>query len=303
MGQRPIFDGAPTSTSRLWTSGLALIGGGALWLFAFLLLPMVVLAVLAFAQRDEYGEIIWVLTTDNIWRVLGHSSLGWTADNLRIIVRSVEVAGATTLMCLLIGLPLAFWMAGRPRHERALWMALIMVPTCINLVIRTYAWMLMFGNNLPPAWMAQWLGILLPGEGLYPSGFAVYIGMISCMLPFTVLPLYTSVERLDWNIVEAARDLYAGPWRTFRHGVLSQIMPGVVAAVVLTAVPSLGMYVVSDLLGGAKFMLIGNYMQVQMTGSSDPPMAAMVGLALIIVCLVGLAAMYRFGGKASGSPL
>ena len=117
------------------------------------------------------------------------------------------------------------------------------------------------------------------------------------MLPFSVLPLYTSVERLDWGIVEAARDLYASPLRTFRHGILSQMMPGIVASVILTLVPSLGMYVISDLLGGGKYMLIGNLIQQQFGSASDWPFGAMLGVVLILTSVISLIIFQRIGGK------
>ena len=152
---------------------------------------------------------------------------------------------------------------------------------------------------MPPTWFARTLGIIGEAESLYPGTFAVYIGMVSCMLPFAVLPLYTSVERLDWGIVEAARDLYAKPLRTFYHGILSQMMPGIVASVVLTLVPTLGMYVVSDLLGGAKFILIGNLIQQQFFGTAlDWPFGAMLGIVLIISSVASLIVFKKTGGKS-----
>ncbi len=300
MTHTRIVDGKPTTRGRLWLSGLSLIGGGTFWLSLFLLLPLVGLTILAFASRGDYGEIIWSFSLDNIWRLFGKTEFGWTADNAWIAMRTLVLAGVTTLLSLAIAFPLTFWIANRPRHARSLWMALIMVPTCTNLVIRTYAWQLILSNHAPPAWLLGALGLVDPGTALYPSAGAVYLGMVSCMLPFAVLPLYTSVERVDWSIVEAASDLYSGRWRTFRHGILPQVMPGLLAACILTLIPSLGMYVVSDLLGGAKFMLIGNYMQNQMSAAQDLPMGAMVGLFLIIASLIAVGLLYRVGGVTRG---
>ena len=172
-----------------------------------------------------------------------------------------------------------------------------MVPSCTNLVIRTSAWMILLGPDMFPASIARILGVIAEGESLYPGSFAVYIGMVSSMLPFSVLPLYTSVERLDWGIVEASRDLYAGPVRTFYHGILSQMMPGIIASVILTLVPSLGMYVISDLLGGGKYMLIGNLIQQQFGSASDWPFGAMLGVGLILTSVISLIIFQRVGGK------
>ena len=292
-----IVDGKPTTALKQWCTGLALTGTGALWLTCFLLGPLAAIAVLAFAQRGDYGELVWQFSTENFWRMLGYTSFGWTPDHLWILVRSVTLAAITTIMCLLLGFPLAFWVAARSRTWRTLLLALVMLPTCVNLVIRTYAWQLILGSNAPPAWIAAWCGFIDSGASLYPSAGAVYLGMVSAMLPFAALPLYTSVERLDWSLVEAAQDLYAGRWATFRHGVLPQVVPGLVAATILTAIPSLGMFVVSDLLGGAKYMLIGNLIQQQFGAASDWPFGAMLGLSLILATLASVAVLIRWGQR------
>ncbi|MBO7513242.1 ABC transporter permease [Fibrobacter sp. UWB10] len=294
-----VFEGKLTTRKRMRRFGLLLTTPGMLWLLVFLLLPTLFLIVMAFAQRGSYGTIDWSFSLDNLKKLVGFSSFGWSADNLLIIWRSLKIAVITTLLCLIIGLPMAFWIGAHKKSTATLLLALVMVPSCTNLVIRTYAWMLLLGAQMPPTWFARTLGIIGEAESLYPGTFAVYIGMVSCMLPFAVLPLYTSVERLDWGIVEAARDLYAKPLRTFYHGILSQMMPGIVASVVLTLVPTLGMYVVSDLLGGAKFILIGNLIQQQFFGTAlDWPFGAMLGIVLIISSVASLIVFKKTGGKS-----
>lgn len=297
MSRIIIVDGKPTTRLRVWLSGLGLVSTGFLWLFCFLVGPLMALAILAFASRGDYGEVIWNFTTDNFWRMMGYDLFGWSSNNLLIIIRSLMLAGCTTFLCLLLGFPLAFWIASRPQRWRPLLIAMVMIPACINLVIRTYAWQLILGNQAPPAQFAQWCGFIPLNTALYPSSGAVYLGMISAMLPFAVLPLYTSVERVDWSVVEASRDLYGGSWRTFRHGILSQTTPGLIAATILTLIPSLGMFVVSDLLGGSKYMLIGNLIQQQFGAAADWPFGAMLGLGLIIASLVSLLVLLRWGQK------
>ncbi|WP_407440516.1 ABC transporter permease [Fibrobacter sp.] len=293
-----VFEGKLTTRSRMRKFGLLLTGPGMLWLLVFLLLPTVFLVVMAFAQRGSYGTIDWTFSLGNLKKLIGFSSFGWGADNLIIVWRSFKIAIVTTILCLVVGLPMAFWIGAHNKRTSTLLLALVMVPSCTNLVIRTYAWMILLGAQMPPTWFARLLGFIGEAEALYPGTFAVYVGMVSCMLPFAVLPLYTSVERLDWGIVEASRDLYAGPIRTFYHGILSQMMPGIVASVVLTLVPTLGMYVVSDLLGGAKFILIGNLIQQQFFGTAlDWPFGAMLGIVLIISSVLSLVAFQKVGGK------
>jgi spermidine/putrescine transport system permease protein len=243
----------------------------------------------------------WTFSMENLRRIAGWGLFGWNSDNLDILVRSGVFAVVTTVACLALALPMAFWICDRGRTGRLALMALVTVPSCINLVVRTYAWMLLLGAHALPVTLLRWAGVLGPDEALYPGWGAVLLGMVSCMLPFAVLPLYGSVERLDWSIVEATRDLYAGSWRTFRHGVLPQIVPGLVAAVVLTAVPSLGMFVVSDLLGGSRTMLVGNLVQQQFGMASDWPFGAMAGLVLIAGSLGSLAILLRYTDKPTGS--
>ncbi len=297
MQKTEVFEGKLTTRAHMQKTGTLLAGPGILWLLVFLLLPTAFLLVLAFANRGAYGSIDWTFSLTNLTRLLGFSSFGWSPDNLLILWRSVKIAVFTTVLCIAIGLPMAFWIANHNRPMRQFLFALIMVPSCTNLVIRTAAWMILLGPDMFPAKVASFLGLLADGEALYPGSFAVYVGMVSSMLPFAVLPLYTSVERLDWGIVEAARDLYAGPLRTFYHGILSQMMPGIVASVILTLVPSLGMYVISDLLGAGKYMLIGNLIQQQFGSASDWPFGAMLGIVLILSSVISLFIFQKVGGK------
>lgn len=297
MQQTEVFEGKLTTRAHMRKTGLFLSGPGILWLLIFLLFPTAFLVVLAFAQRGAYGSIDWTFSLLNLKRLIGFSSFGWSPDNLLILWRSVKIAVLTTFFCIAIGLPMAFWIANQGRSMRTFLFALIMVPSCTNLVIRTAAWMILLGPDIFPASIAQFFGLIAQGESLYPGSFAVYIGMVSSMLPFAVLPLYTGVERLDWGIVEAARDLYAGPFRTFYHGILSQMMQSIIASVILTLVPSLGMYVISDLLGGGKYMLIGNLIQQQFGSASDWPFGAMLGVVLILTSVVSLVIFQKTGGK------
>ena len=272
-----IHDGYLTTKPHLYGRGALLVGLAFLWMGVFLFAPLAGLSALAFASRGEYGGVEWTFTWENLSRLAGHDEFGFSWNHLLILWRSVVLAAVTTVLCLLIGFPMAFWIAARPAAARPLLLALVMVPSCVNLVIRTYAWQQFLGSQMPAAWVAQHLGLVPDGASLYPTVTAVYLGMVSAMLPFTVLPLYTSVERLDWSLVEAARDLHAGRLRTFRHGILAQCMPGLLAATILTFIPSLGMFVISDMLGGAKFLLVGNLIQQQFGSMNNWPFGATAG--------------------------
>lgn len=293
MSKRILWHGELTTTRSLRWRGLLWIAAGMAWLLAFLALPALLLVVIAFAQRGDYGEIEWSWTTENFTRLAGFGLWGWEPNILWILGRSVVVAAVTSAVCVALAYPLAFFLASKPRRTRYIWVSVVMIPFCTNLVVRTYAWMLLLSSQLPPARFAQWLGWIPGDAALYPSQFAVYLGMISSLLPFTALPLYTNVERLDWSIVEAARDLYASPWRVFRHGVLPQTSAGLSVALVLTFIPAMGMFVVPRLLGGAKYLLVGDLIQQQFTESRDYPFGAALSLGLVLLTLLGLAVSWR----------
>lgn len=259
-------------------------------------MPGLILALVAFCQRGPDGQVEWTPTAGAFWRLAGYGILGWSSNYLWIGLRSVLLATITTAGALALAYPLAFFVAKRSRRWRALWLGLLVVPLCTNVVVRTYAWELLLSPGLPPARLAAWLGLIEPGRALYPSLGAVVLGMISNALPFAVLPLYTNVERLDRALIEAARDLYASSWRVFRHAVLPQTYPGLSVAAVLTFVPAVGMFVITDRLGGGRQMVLGNLIQQQFGPSRDYPFGAAVSLVLITLTLLGLALQRRAGG-------
>jgi spermidine/putrescine transport system permease protein len=213
-----------------------------------------------------------------------------------ILWRSVVVAFFTTLISVVLSYPLCFFIAARPARSRYLWLTLVIIPFWTNMVIRTYAWFLILAPELPFARLAAWLGFIAEGAPLYPNAFAVYIGMVSMFLPFVALPLYASVERLDWSLVEAANDLYAGRTRVFTQAIVPQTLPGLSVGIVLTFVPAMGMFVVPDLLGGAKYMLVGNLIQQQFGTSRDWPFGAAVSMALMALTMISLQ-LYRRRSK------
>lgn len=291
-----IWHGDLTSRRSLIQRGLTFLSGGMGWLLLFLVLPSLALVALSFASRGQFGEVIWVFTTENYQRLMGFSVFGWTPDYIYILLRSVLVAFLTTLISVLLAFPLSFFIASRPPRTRYLWLTLVIVPFWTNMVIRAYAWFLILAPELPFAKLAAALGLVPEGSPLYPSVFAVYLGMVSMFLPFVVLPLYSSVERLDWSLVEAAQDLYSSRTRTFFKAILPQTMPGLSVGIVLTFVPAMGTFVVPDLLGGAKYMLVGNLIQQQFFASRDWSFGSAVSMGLMVLTMISLQ-LYRRRGE------
>jgi spermidine/putrescine transport system permease protein len=288
-----VWYGELATARRLTIRGLALLALPLLWLAVLMLAPMATMLAWSFARRGEGGEVVTAFTIENFTRLAGWDAFGWTSSYLVILGTTVVISTVTTVITLLLAYPLAFFIALRPPRARYLWLALVIIPFCTNLVIRTYAWMLLLGNQMPLARLAQSLGIVETGAALYPSTFALYLGMVSNSLPFAVLPLYTNVEKLDWGIVEASRDLYSGPVRVFFHAILPQTLPGLVAAVILTFIPDMGAFVIPDLLGGAKAWMLGNLIQHQFSVSRDFPFGAAISLVLIVITLAGLLVLRR----------
>lgn len=291
-----VWYGELTTRRNLTRRGLGFLGAGILWLLVFLIVPGLVLIVVSFITRGGYGELVWDFTLENYKLFMGFSIFGWTADYIIIMWRSVWVAFISTLICVILSYPLAFFICTRPEKKRYIWLTLIIVPFWTNMVIRTYAWLLILAPDMPLARFASFLKLIPPDTALYPSAFAVYLGMVSIFLPFVTLPLYSSVERLDWSLVEAAQDLYASRVRVFTQAILPQTLPGLTVGVILTFVPTMGMFIVPNLLGGAKYMLIGNLIQQQFGPSRDWPFGAAISMALMVLTMVSLQ-LYRRRSK------
>ncbi|MDR2338780.1 MAG: ABC transporter permease [Deltaproteobacteria bacterium] len=286
----PSFLKAPRGDLKKQLVGFSIAFPALVCLTAFLAIPCLGLVLISFAQRGEFGEIQWVLSFENYKRLIGFSLYGWSPDFLLIMLRSLREAFFTTLACILLSYPLAFFIAGRKTaFGRLVWLILLNVPFCTNIVIRTYAWQLILSPNTPLALLCSFLGITSPGSALYPGTAAVYLGMITTFLPFTALPLYAAVERMNWHLVLAAKDLYASRFKIFFEAIFPQTVHGLFAGIIITFVPAMAMYVVTDILGGAKYMLIGNLIQLQFSQSRDWPFGATLSLALMVLTLLSFA--------------
>ncbi len=272
-------------------------GPGIAWVSLFLLLPLAGIGVISLMSRGTYGEIQLPFGFDNYRRLAGFGLLGYDSQYPAIILRSLGLGLGTTLVCLAAAFPLAFFIAGQPERRKQLALTLMVIPFWTNLLIRTYAWQILLGPDSWAARLGAAFGWVEPGRALYPSAFAVYLGMLCAYLPFLVLPLYTAVEKIDWSIAEAAADLGADRWRVFRHAVLPQVVPGMVAGIILVFVPATGQFVVPDLLGGAKTVMLGNAIQQQFGPSRDWPFGSAIAFAGMGVVLLGLWAYSRVAGR------
>jgi spermidine/putrescine transport system permease protein len=256
------------------------------WIAAFVVAPTAILLVYAFCQRDELGRVVFSFTWDNFRRVADPVYLG-------IFGRSIGYAALTTAICLAAGFPAAWFIARCGDRARGRLVLLVMIPFWTSFLIRTYAWMTLLRHDGLLNGLFLLLGLIRsPLEMLYTPG-AVILGLVYAYLPFMMLPIYASAEKLDRSLLEAAGDLGAGPARVFLHVILPLTLPGIAAGVTLVFVPAIGMFAVTDLMGGARVPLIGNVIQNQFFQARDWPFGAALGVVFLLLFAAAYALLDR----------
>lgn len=285
---------------------LALTAPTWLVLGVLFLAPLLVVLAVSFARADYFGALAPI---DDLFAYVrsGQFLANYTRTldprNLLILWRSLWIAVVTTALCLVVSYPIAYYVArvASPRWKNLL-LVLVVVPFWTSFLIRTYSWMIVLGNEgLVNAVLRRLHLTARPLDLLY-NDFAVLVGLVYGELPFMILPLYASLEKLDGSLLEAAADLGAGRWGTFWRVTVPATAPGILAGVVLVFVPSLGQFVVSDLLGGARTMLVGNLIDYQFRGEGrtpDLPFGSALAFELTAVVLLMMWA-YAWYAKRRG---
>ncbi|HTK85226.1 MAG TPA: ABC transporter permease [Patescibacteria group bacterium] len=270
----------------------------------FFVMPLALIAVYSFLQPGEYGGVEWHFSWDAYTRLLFErdfdGKLTFNAGYLIIFMRSLMLAGTCTILCLLAGFPIAYHMATRPERHRGIWVLLITIPFWTNLLVRTYAWMLILRDEGLVNGLLQHVGLISQPLPLMYTPFAVGIGLLYSYLPFMVLPLYATLERFDWRLVEAAQDLYADRGQTLRRVIIPISIPGILAGCMLVFIPSIGSFLASDLLGGGKQMMIGNLIQMQFGFSRDWPLGSALSVVVMAIVMLGLMLIARKGEGTGG---
>jgi spermidine/putrescine transport system permease protein len=263
------------------------------WLALFFFAPVLLVLVISFTSRGLYGGIEWTFTLANYAGVLDPLYL-------KIFFRSLALALAATALCLVMGFPLAYYIARAPARWQGIWLLVIMIPFWTNFLVRTYAWMFMLRTEGLLNTLLTGLGLIAsPLEILY-SDTAILIGLVYGYLPFMVLPLYAAVERVPPSVVEAAWDLYAPAWEVFRRVLLPLAKPGVIAGCLLVFIPSLGAFITPDLLGGARTMMVGNLIQHEYLAMRDWPFGSAISFVLMGLVLLGVMAYLKSEGRGTG---
>ena len=277
---------------RTQTKFRLLLSPAMLVIGVFMVLPMFVALAYSVMTSGPFGGVQWPLSPDGYLQILYQrdfdGSLFFTPAYLGIILRSVVLAVVTAIACLAIGLPVAWYIVCQPSERRQTLILLVTLPFWINTLIRTYCWVLILRDEGLVNLGLRHIGLTSqPIEFLY-NDVAVLLGLIYTFLPFMVLPIYATLERLDPAVVEASHDLYATRLSTFRRIVWPLAQSGAVAGALLVFAPALGSFLAPDLLGGGKHLLIGSLIQMQFTSARNWPFGAALATIITVAVLLGL---------------
>ncbi len=255
--------------------------------------PLIIVVLYSFLVPGDYTGVKWIFTTENWFNVILErdifdDNLVWADAHLTIFWRSVKLSLLTTVLTAIFGIPTAYFIATRSSRSRNLWLFLITIPFWTNLLVRTYAIQELIRNQGVINNFLQWTGLTdAPIEMMF-TDFAVAFGMTYVYLPLMALPVYASIEKLDFRLVEGAYDLYASRWECFRRVILPLVRPGLIAGSILVFVPCLGAYVTPRVLGGGNQLMIGNLIGLQFGQGRNWPLGAALSLALMAMVLVAL---------------
>ncbi|MEX3317040.1 ABC transporter permease [Sulfitobacter sp. PS-8MA] len=267
--------------------------------------PLLITLFYSFLTPGDYGGVVWDFSTDAWFSVLMQrdifdDTLSWSDAHLSIFWRSLKLSVLTTLACLFFGFPTAYFIATRPKKQREFWMLLIIIPFWTNLLIRTFAILELIRNEGTVNSILIALGIIDEPIQMLFTEFSIILGMVYVYLPLMVLPIYASLERLDFRLVEAGYDLYATRFHVLRRVILPLVKPGVIAGSILVLVPSLGAYVTPRVMGGGNQLMIGNLIELQFGQGRNWPLGAALSITLLAIVMVALLAYVRAAGNEEG---
>ena len=282
-----------------------LLSAPALFIIAFAAIgPLLIVLVYSFLEPGDYGDVVWQFTPD-AWvavvleRDIFDNTLSFADAHLSIFWRSVQLSFATTVLSLVFGFPTAYFIATRPERTREVWLFLITIPFWTNLLIRTFAIQEVIRNEGIVNTLLMKLGVIDAPIQLMFTDFAILLGMAYVYFPLMVLPLYASIEKLDFRLVEAGYDLYATRFKVLRRIVVPLVKPGIIAGSILVFIPSLGAYVTPRVLGGGRNMMLGNLIELQFGQGRNWPLGASLSMTLLAIVMVALMIYIRFAGRSA----
>jgi spermidine/putrescine transport system permease protein len=266
--------------------------------------PLFVMLVYSFLAKGDYGDVKpWEFSSEGWFSVfferdIFDDTFGLAGAHLSIIWRSLKLSFYTTIITLILGFPTAYFIATRPQKSREIWVFLITIPFWTNLLIRTFAMQQVIRNEGIVNNVLMWLGIIKSPLQIIYTDTATLLGMAYVYLPLMVLPLYASIEKLDFRLVEAGYDLYANRFQVLWRIVIPLVKPGLIAGSILVFIPSLGAYVIPRVLGGGKNMMLGNLIEMQFGSGRNWPLGAAMSITLMILVTLALVFYVRNASKS-----
>lgn len=298
----------PSGSGRrraFWLSGRGLVSSiPYLWLLLFFLLPFAIVLKISLAEPIiAQPPFTPLFGPDGSLQATIDNFLFLLEDSLYIVayLNSLKIAGISTLLCLLIGYPMAYGIARSPRAIRNILLLLVILPFWTSFLLRVYAWMGILRNNGLINNLLMWLGVIDQPIQMMNSDFAIYIGITYSYLPFMILPLYAALERLSPDLVEAAEDLGCRPWKAFFTITLPLSVPGIIAGSLLVFIPAVGEFVIPSLLGGPDSLMIGRVLWDEFFGNRDWPVASAVAIALLLVLVIPIMLFQRMNLRREGA--
>ena len=266
---------------------LAQAGPVSIWMILFVTLPMLFIIYISFMSRGVFGDVVYQFSLESYQTLLD-------ATYFKVILKSLKAALLTTVLCLGLGYPFAYYIARKPPEVASRLIMLIMIPFWTNSLMRLNAWMLLFQANGPVNHALMALGLTAEPIKFIYTDWLVMLGLITNMLPFAVLPMYSSIEKLQKSMLEASADLGAKPSVTFLRVTLPLTFPGIFSAIILTFIPALGIYTVTDMLGGGKVLYIGNIIKNQFGAIRNWPLGAALSVLLLAITALLIFIYMRF---------
>jgi spermidine/putrescine transport system permease protein len=257
---------------------------GGLWLLLLFVVPLAFLLAISFGYTDDLGEAVYGTRLDNYERLID-------PDYLPVLFRSVGFALAAVALCLLIGYPVAYYIAIFGGRWKTVLLVLVVLPFFVNYLIRTYAWIAMLGDD------GLVNGVFDTTLRFLNTPYAVIGGLVYGFLTFMILPIYASLDRMDPSLIEAGKDLYGSPWQTFRNVTLPHTMQGVLAGSVLVFLPAVGDFVSASLLGGPEEVMVGNLIQQQFQASDNWPFGAALTVAMMAFLMIWMVLYLRAAAR------
>lgn len=279
-------------SSRERRRGFLLAVPALIWLALFFILPLVIVVVVSFLTRGPRGVLVMPFTLEHYQRILSPLFLP-------VFGNSILIALVTTVICLIVGYPLAFFVSTRKsKRSQNFALFLVILPFWTNFLVRTYAWRVLLGNEGTINAVLTNLGLIQQPLPLINTQFAILVGLVYGFLPFMVLPIYASVERFEFRLVEAAHDLGANDIKAFLRVVFPLTLPGVIAGCILVFIPAIGAYVTPVLLGGTSGLMIGTLIEQQVIKSNNWPLGSATSVIMMAMVMVGLFVYMWMGRRA-----